>query len=67
MRQLRVPLTIWWPIMRKRPALKMLLDVTGLSASHFQRVFKAGAGVSPKRFLQFLAANKAKKSDLSGG
>lgn len=50
-------------LVRNFEALPSLEDVAaevGLSASHFQRVFKAGAGVSPKRFMQFLAANEAK-------
>lgn len=42
------------------PSLEAVADEVGLSPTHFQRVFKAGAGVSPKRFLQFLAANEAK-------
>jgi len=42
------------------PSLEAVAAEVGLSAAHFQRVFKAGAGVSPKRFLQFLAASEAK-------
>jgi AraC family transcriptional regulator of adaptative response/methylated-DNA-[protein]-cysteine methyltransferase len=42
------------------PSLEQVAAEAGLSAPHFQRVFKAGAGVSPKRFLQFIAANEAK-------
>lgn len=42
------------------PSLEDVAAEVGLSASHFQRVFKAGAGVSPKRFMQFLAAHEAK-------
>jgi AraC family transcriptional regulator of adaptative response/methylated-DNA-[protein]-cysteine methyltransferase len=45
-----------------RPSLDDLAAETGLSPSHFQRVFKAGAGVSPKRFLQYLAAGEAKSA-----
>jgi AraC family transcriptional regulator of adaptative response/methylated-DNA-[protein]-cysteine methyltransferase len=37
-----------------------------MSPAHFQRVFKAGAGVSPKRFLQYLAAGEAKKAMALG-
>ncbi|MEQ1929806.1 MAG: methylated-DNA--[protein]-cysteine S-methyltransferase [Parvularculaceae bacterium] len=42
------------------PSLEEVAAEVGLSPAHFQRVFKAGAGVSPKRFLQYLAANEAK-------
>ena len=34
----------------------------GLSPFHFQRVFRRWAGVSPKRFQQVLALNRAKES-----
>ena len=38
----------------------------GMSPQHFQRIFKAGAGVSPKRFLQYLAAGEAKRAFNEG-
>ncbi|MEM8771602.1 MAG: methylated-DNA--[protein]-cysteine S-methyltransferase [Pseudomonadota bacterium] len=44
------------------PSLDETAAVVGLSPAHFQRVFKAGAGVSPKRFLQYLAAGEAKRA-----
>jgi len=50
----------------RAPSLEEAAAETGLSATHFQRVFKAGAGVSPKRFLQFMAAGKAKKAIARG-
>ncbi len=46
----------------EQPSLEETAKYAGLSAQHFQRVFKAGAGVSPKRFLQFLAAGEAKRA-----
>lgn len=46
----------------EQPSLEETAEFAGLSAQHFQRVFKAGAGVSPKRFLQFLAAGEAKRA-----
>ncbi len=48
------------------PTLEQTAAVAGLSSTHFQRVFKAGAGVSPKRFLQYLAAGEAKKAMTLG-
>ncbi len=48
------------------PTLEETAAVAGLSSTHFQRVFKAGAGVSPKRFLQYLAAGEAKKAMTLG-
>lgn len=48
------------------PSLEETAGVAGLSPAHFQRVFKAGAGVSPKRFLQYLAAGEAKKAMALG-
>jgi AraC family transcriptional regulator, regulatory protein of adaptative response / methylated-DNA-[protein]-cysteine methyltransferase len=46
----------------RQPDLEATAAHVGLSPQHFQRVFKAGAGVSPKRFLQYLAANEAKRA-----
>lgn len=44
------------------PSLEETAAFVGLSPAHFQRVFKAGAGVSPKKFLQYLAAGEAKRA-----
>lgn len=49
-----------------KPSLDETAAHVGLSPQHFQRVFKAGAGVSPKRFLQYLAAGEAKRAMASG-
>jgi len=49
-----------------QPTLEETAAHVGLSPAHFQRVFKAGAGVSPKRFLQYLAAQEAKRA-MAGG
>ncbi|MBI1365635.1 MAG: methylated-DNA--[protein]-cysteine S-methyltransferase [Alphaproteobacteria bacterium] len=46
----------------RAPSLDETAAVVGMSPAHFQRVFKAGAGVSPKRFLQFLAARQARRA-----
>ena len=45
-----------------RPGLEETAEIAGLSPQHFQRVFKEGAGVSPKRFLQAMAAGEAKRA-----
>lgn len=49
------------------PSLEEAADCVGLSPAHFQRVFKEGAGVSPKRFLQFMAAGEARRAMDEGG
>jgi len=46
---------------RDQPSLAALADHVGLSEFHFQRLFKRWAGISPKRFLQFLTAEHAKE------
>ena len=46
----------------EQPSLEETAAEIGLSPTHFQRVFKAGAGVSPKRFLQYLAAGRARRA-----
>lgn len=38
----------------QQPALEEVADHIGLSSSHFQRLFSRWAGISPKRFLQYL-------------
>jgi AraC family transcriptional regulator of adaptative response/methylated-DNA-[protein]-cysteine methyltransferase len=44
-----------------QPELSEVADVIGLSEYHFQRVFSRWAGISPKRFLQFLTKEGAKE------
>jgi len=44
------------------PSLEDVASHCSLSSSHFQRLFKAGTGVSPKRFLQYLAAGRAREA-----
>lgn len=44
---------------RHQPSLKQLARGAGLSEFHFQRLFRRWAGISPKRFLQFLTAGHA--------
>ena len=44
-----------------QPGLKEVADHVGLSEFHFQRLFSRWVGISPKRFLQFLTKEYAKK------
>ena len=44
----------------QQPQLEEVAEHVGLSAFHFQRLFTQWAGVSPKRFLQFLTVEHAK-------
>lgn len=46
---------------REQPELKDIADHMGLSEYHFQRLFKQWAGISPKRFLQYLTAEYARE------
>jgi AraC family transcriptional regulator of adaptative response/methylated-DNA-[protein]-cysteine methyltransferase len=46
---------------RKQPTLKEIAACADLSTYHFQRLFKRWAGISPKRFLQFVTAVFAKQ------
>ena len=46
---------------RDQPQLDAVATAAGLSPHHFQRLFKRWAGVSPKRFLQFLTVEHAKQ------
>lgn len=45
-----------------QPSLDKIADFAGLSPHHFQRVFKRWAGISPKKFLQFVTLNHAKRA-----
>ena len=42
------------------PALEELAETARLSPAHFQRLFRARVGISPKRFAQHLALTRAK-------
>jgi len=44
---------------QQQPGLKELARGAGLSEFHFQRLFRRWAGISPKRFVQFLTAGHA--------
>ncbi|MDA0260722.1 MAG: methylated-DNA--[protein]-cysteine S-methyltransferase [Proteobacteria bacterium] len=44
----------------EQPNLTEVAAQVGLSPHHFQRLFKRWAGISPKRFLQFLTVEYAK-------
>jgi len=44
---------------QRQPSLKELAQSTDLSEFHFQRLFRRWAGISPKRFVQYLTAGHA--------
>lgn len=46
---------------REQPTLTEMAARLGLTGPHFQRLFRRWAGVSPKRFLQYLTAEHARK------
>ncbi|HET9441479.1 MAG TPA: methylated-DNA--[protein]-cysteine S-methyltransferase [Longimicrobiales bacterium] len=46
---------------RRQPELGDVAGYVGLSEAHFQRLFRRWAGISPKRFLQFLTAEHARE------
>lgn len=46
--------------LRNRPSLAEVADFVHLSEFHFQRIFTKWAGVSPKKFSQFLSLEYAK-------
>jgi AraC family transcriptional regulator of adaptative response/methylated-DNA-[protein]-cysteine methyltransferase len=45
---------------QEQPGLDEVAQHVGLSPYHFQRLFKRWAGISPKRFVQFLTVEYAK-------
>lgn len=46
---------------RQQPSLDELAQQVHLSPYHFQRLFSKWAGTTPKKFLQFISLNHAKK------
>lgn len=46
---------------REQPDLARVASELGLSEYHFQRLFTRWAGISPKRFLQYLTREQAKQ------
>ena len=46
----------------EQPKLGDVAAVAGLSPFHFQRLFTRWAGISPKRFLQYLTLEHAKRA-----
>ena len=44
-----------------QPSLETMAEQAGLSPFHFQRIFKRWAGISPKRFLQYVTLANAKR------
>lgn len=46
---------------RRQPSLDEVAAHVGLSPAHLQRTFSAWAGISPKRFLQFLTKEHARR------
>ncbi|MCG8671052.1 MAG: methylated-DNA--[protein]-cysteine S-methyltransferase [Pseudomonadales bacterium] len=45
----------------EHPSLAEIADYTGMTEHHFQKVFSRWAGISPKRFLQFLTKESIKQ------
>ena len=52
---------------RYQPSLKAIAEAMNLSEYHLQRLFTAWAGVSPKRFLQYLTKEHALKALSESG
>src|SRR5271167_4748091 len=46
---------------RDQPSVDAIADHAGLSASHFQHVFKRWAGLTPKAFLQAVTIERARE------
>jgi len=50
---------------REQPSVDRLAAVAGLSPSHFHRLFRRFAGITPKRLIEFLTANEARRRLMS--
>ncbi len=51
---------------KEQPSLEEIAEKVHLSPYHFQRIFTTWAGISPKKYLQFVSANFAKNL-MKGG
>lgn len=51
----------------RQPDLKEIARMVRLSEYHFQRLFRRWAGISPKRFLQLLTIERAKRAMKNSG
>jgi AraC family transcriptional regulator, regulatory protein of adaptative response / methylated-DNA-[protein]-cysteine methyltransferase len=49
-----------------QPDLEEIAGVAGMSTFHFQRVFSRWAGISPKKFLQYITIEHAKQVLMEG-
>ncbi|HMZ07147.1 MAG TPA: methylated-DNA--[protein]-cysteine S-methyltransferase [Anaerolineales bacterium] len=47
--------------LQRQPELAEIASAVGMSEFHFQRLFTRWAGISPKRFMQFLTREQAKE------
>ncbi len=47
---------------KKQPRIEEIASHVNLSEFHFQRIFKEWAGISPKKFLQYITLKELKKS-----
>ena len=47
---------------REQPALSEVAAAVNMSEFHFQRLFRRWAGITPKRFLQYLTVGYAKEA-----
>ena len=52
---------------RHQPTLNEISDSLGLSEFHLQRIFSEWAGISPKRFLQYVTKEHVKQALRSSG
>lgn len=52
---------------RRQPSLEEVAEAVSLSPFHFQRLFSEWAGISPKRFVQFLTADFLKQRLAAAG
>jgi AraC family transcriptional regulator of adaptative response/methylated-DNA-[protein]-cysteine methyltransferase len=51
---------------QQQPSLANVADAVGLSPHHFQRLFRRWAGVSPKRFMQYLTLEHTRQALREG-
>ena len=52
---------------KQQPSLYYVADEVNVSPFHFQKMFTEWAGISPKKFLQYLTIEEAKKINEQNG
>ena len=52
---------------RHQPGIEEIADHVNMSESHFEHIFREWAGISPKKFLQYITVSELKRDIMTAG